>query len=125
MKKNSIVLLFMVACLSLTITSCYYDKRIQDEIIEVPEVVSYANDIQPIWNSECVSCHAGNIQPDLTSANSYNDVMSNWVKSGDAAASTLYKTLIGEAVLMPPSGKLSQTKINLVAKWINDGALNN
>ncbi len=125
MKKSKILFILSLVCLSFSISSCYYDKKVQEEIINLPETISYANDIQPLWNTNCISCHPEDSEPDLRAANSYDAIMGRWIKAGNASESSLYKSLIGEAVIMPPSGKMSQYDINLVEKWINDGALNN
>ena len=125
MKKNNIITLVMVMSLSFLLSSCYYDKELMEEVDSLPETVSYSADIQPIWDMECISCHAGGIAPDLTSGNSYDELMDKYVVAGNPEESIVYKTLVGEAVLMPTAGKMSQSKINLVYQWILDGALNN
>lgn len=115
----------MIASFSILLSSCYYDKEPFDGNEPLPELVSYSQDIQPIWDAECTSCHAGNIAPDLLNVNSYDELMEKYVVAGNPEESIVYKTLIGTAVLMPPAGKMSQSKINKVQKWILDGALNN
>lgn len=110
-------------------TSCYYDEVPPEAVTPLPETVSYTKDIQPLWNESCIGCHAtGSTAPDLTAVNSYLALTKNskYVVAKDAANSILYKCLIGEgAPLMPKAGKISDSKIELVKKWINDGALNN
>ena len=93
--------------------------------------VSYTNQIQPIFNANCTSCHVGGgaATLDLTS---YNGVMSGGVSglsiiSGDNENSLLYIRIIlpeGEAGSMPPNDPLSQEEINLIGDWINEGANN-
>lgn len=120
---------FMVVIgLSMTTYSCYYDELPDQSNIPVPTNVSFQNEIQPLMNQNCIGCHGGNTAPDLRSGNSYTALTANnaFVIPSDAANSILYKALIGQgAPLMPPNGGLSQTKINLVKQWINEGALNN
>jgi mono/diheme cytochrome c family protein len=127
MKK--IIQYIMMLTVSLMATSCYYDEVPPEAITPLPETVSYSTDVQPIWNQNCIGCHAtGSTAPDLTAANSYTALTKNnkYVVPAVAANSILYKCLIGEgAPLMPPAGKMSDSKIELVKKWINDGALNN
>ena len=93
--------------------------------------VSYTNQIQPIFNANCTSCHVGGgaATLDLTS---YSGVMSGGVSglsiiSGDNENSLLYIRIIlpeGEAGSMPPNDPLSQEEINLIGDWINEGANN-
>ena len=119
----------MILTLSLMATSCYYDEMPPVVEIVIPDVVSYSKDIQPLWNQDCISCHkTGSVAPDLSQANSHLALTKNnkYVIPGNATASILYKSLIGDgAALMPTAGKWSDSKIALVTKWINDGALNN
>ena len=127
MKK--IIQYLMMLTVSLMATSCYYDEMPPEAVIPIPETVSYSKDIQPLWDQSCVSCHkTGATAPDLTAANSYSALLTNnkYVVPGSAATSKLHKSLVGDgAAIMPPSGQWSDSKIALVDKWINDGALNN
>jgi hypothetical protein len=114
---------------TLMATSCYYDEMPPEPEIPIPDVVSYSKDIQPLWNQDCISCHKqGATPPDLTASNSYAALVTNnkYVIPGNAAGSKLRKSLLGDgAAIMPTEGKWSDSKIALVDKWINDGALNN
>jgi mono/diheme cytochrome c family protein len=127
MKK--IIQYIVMLTVSLMATSCYYDELQPEAAIVIPDTVSYATDIQPLWDQSCISCHkAGATAPDLTAANSYLALTKNskYVTVGNAATSSLHKSLLGDgAAVMPTSGKWSDSKIALVDKWINDGALNN
>lgn len=113
---------------SLMATSCYYDEMPPEAIIPIPETVSYSTDIQPLWDQDCISCHKPNAtSPDLTAANSYSalTVNSKYVIPGNAAGSKLHKSLMGDGAAQMPATKWSDSKIELVDKWINAGALNN
>ena len=127
MKK--IIQYLMMLTLSLMATSCYYDEMPPEAVIVIPETVSYTKDIQPLWDQDCVSCHkSGATAPDLSAANSYNALLVNnkYVIPGNAAGSKLRKSLVGDgAAIMPTSGQWNDSKIALVDKWINAGALNN
>jgi len=86
--------------------------------------VDYEAEIQPIFNSSCTNCHGNSGGLSLSS---YNNLMSNNViVAGDHAASELYnritlpETAAGD---MPPAGSLSQSEIDLIAQWIDEGAL--
>ena len=119
----------MMIIVSLMATSCYYDEMPPEPEIPIPDVVSYSNDIQPLWDQDCVSCHSpGTAAPDLTAANSYKALTTNnkYVIPGNAASSVLHKSLMWDGALpMPTTVKWSDSKVALVDKWINDGALNN
>ena len=119
----------MALTVSMMATSCYYDEMPPEAPTPIPETVSYSKDIQPLWDQDCISCHkAGATAPDLTSANSYAALTnsSKYVVAGNASTSLVYKLMIGTASpLMPPNGKISDSKLAILEKWINAGALNN
>ncbi|MCC6572610.1 MAG: c-type cytochrome [Planctomycetes bacterium] len=90
----------------------------------VAGVVSYAADIQPIFNARCVSCHPSDAGLNLTS---YSRVMSSGkVVAGDSAASKIYRVVSGSNPSMPPSGgPLTAAQVKAIKDWIDAGALNN
>ncbi len=110
----------------LILAGCYYDEVIE-EIIPEDTIVSFSAEIQPIFNTNCTSCHPLIVAaPNLTEDNSYYAVLTgNYIVSKDLNASILYQRLIGQPSVMPPSGPLPKNKIELVKKWIEQGALNN
>jgi hypothetical protein len=128
-KMKKIIQYLMMLMVSLMATSCYYDEMPPEAVIPIPETVSYSRDIQPLWDQDCISCHkSGATAPDLTSTNSYSALVTNnkYVIPGNAVGSKLHKSLVADgASIMPTQGKWSDSKIALVDKWINDGALNN
>jgi hypothetical protein len=124
--KNTVKLLILMG-MGLFLTSCYYDTFPEEN---VPDEVSYSKNIQPLWNSSCVTCHSGNLAPDLRAQNSYNSLMNGgFVKAGNADESTLFLSLYeGTGVsLMPPkpNGPWPDSNRKLVETWINQGAKNN
>ena len=81
-------------------------------------------DIQTIFNMNCTACHYSGSS--YISYESYNNVISGGsVIAGDAISSSLYDRITrlesaqGD---MPPTGRLSQSNIDLIYEWINDGA---
>ena len=108
--------------------------------------VSFASQIQPIFNQKCADCHraggsaerqgismlltAGDTPISLLNQASAQN--SNWtlVVPGDAANSLLYVKVLNSfppvGGRMPPSvSSLSSTELGLIRDWINQGALNN
>ena len=103
---------------------CYYDEPAE---IDPDKVVSYSADIQPIFNASCIACHPLlQSPPDLTLGNSYISIISNdLIIPNDLEGSVLYQRLLGNPTIMPSSGSLPSSEINLVKIWIEQGALNN
>lgn len=123
MKKRISYSLITFIC--LTFISCKYDKI---PIEPVPEVVSFQLDVQPIFDNDCIICHNGGfIAPsDFRADVSFDEIKNKFlVVPGNLEASNLYQRLIGNANLMPPGSPISQSKIDIIAEWIVQGALNN
>lgn len=119
----------MMVSIGLMVTSCYNDQL---PAVPLPANVSYQKDVQSLFNKNCIGCHKTGAQfPDLSIGKSYAALttLTNGeylVTAGDAQGSILFEALTGNgAPLMPPNGKLSASKLAIVEKWINDGALNN
>jgi len=100
--------------------------------------VSYAADVQPIWNSHCIGCHGagGNAGLDLRAsagpAALVNVAATGYAGSrvvpGDPDASVLTRKLQGDPTTgdrMPLGGALSAGQIETIRSWIAAGALNN
>ena len=93
-----------------------------------PAVPSFAADVMPILQAKCVLCH-GSLGG--WNAASYTSIMTSGnnapvVIPGDAANSLLAQKLFGTQAsggIMPPSGKLSDSEIQIIVNWINAGAL--
>ena len=80
-------------------------------------------------------CHGGSQNPNLSAGQAYNNLVNKAsaqnpsmmrVKPWESANSYLMKKLTGDGTSrMPPAGEISQAKIDSIALWINNGALNN
>lgn len=113
--------------MGLSLNSCYYDEFPED-VSEIPDVVSYSNDIMPLWEGECVRCHQGNTPPDLRPENSYESLLNGFVEAGDSENSILYLSLIhADGVVPMPTATTQWPKstTDLVKAWIDQGAENN
>ncbi|HNQ13719.1 MAG TPA: hypothetical protein PKH65_06005 [Bacteroidia bacterium] len=95
--------------------------------------ISFSNDIQPLFDNKCVSCHDAN-HPflDLSSGQAYNELMTSganapYVDVNDVENSHLIERLIGtEWPIMPPAPPfVDNDGIDTVRMWISQGALNN
>ena len=90
--------------------------------------ISYSTTIQSIFTANCSSCHIESTRNNLslsnyssiTSGNSSNGPV---IIAGDHANSLLWQKV--SSGIMPPSGQLTSDQINLIANWIDEGALDN
>ena len=88
--------------------------------------VDYNSQIQPIWDNSCGNCHLGSSLGGLNLSNYNNLMSSNTVVPGNYQSSELYDRITrseSQAGDMPPTGSLSQEEIDLIAQWIQEGAL--
>ena len=93
--------------------------------------VDYQSDIQPIFNNNCIFCHQNGGSATLNLATYFGTMTGGWsgpaVIAGDHQNSLLYQRIIqpiGTDGSMPPNDPLSQSQIDLIAQWIDEGAGN-
>lgn len=98
-----------------------------------PDTVSFSHNIQPILAKNCSKsgCHSGT-QPkgnfNLEASVAYDQLLepgSGYVDTITPKYSVVYSSLVSTSEPMPPSGKLSQCDIDLIEKWMAQGAKNN
>jgi cytochrome c553 len=99
--------------------------------------VSFAKDVKPILEQNCVECHVNNGKGTVASGfvvDSYESLMKGTkfgpvVVAGDPLSSSLYRLVSGEvdkSIQMPHNKEpLSADKIAKIEQWIAQGAKNN
>ena len=98
--------------------------------MEVLAQVDYDDEIQPIFNASCTSCHGGQSGVSLTSYEAtMNSVGDQYEKAivipGDADGSPLVDKIEPAPQFgsrMPQGGALSDEQISLIRQWITEGA---
>ena len=93
-----------------------------------PDVIYFKRDILPIFRGSCaiVGCHDAVTAEQGVILDSYENVMNTGdIDPFDLSGSDVYEMITEEDDddVMPPTGRLSNDKINLIAKWILQGAL--
>ena len=89
--------------------------------------VDYYSVIQPIFDARCISCHSGSDAEEDLSLTSYDNVM-NGGDSGDVIipydhANSLLWQYINSGFMPPGTNDLTDSQVNLIAEWIDEGAL--
>lgn len=74
-------------------------------------LIDYALEIAPIITSECLACHDGLFEPNLSTCNNLSD-----------EANMVAIKIEDQMDPMPPTGLMDQNKIDLILKWIDQGA---
>ncbi|MCK4920760.1 MAG: hypothetical protein KAS71_06930, partial [Bacteroidales bacterium] len=88
-----------------------------------PEVVSFSENLQPIFNASCIGCHLSGSFLDLSSGESYNTLISGgYVDTVNHENSILYSVFnVGQT----HAGRTSDANLQLFLSWIGAGALDN
>ena len=115
-------------------------------IISCSKPVSFNKDINPIFVANCLNCHDGSGEGSSTSGFSvktYGSVMKGTkfgpvIVPGSSVSSSLYRMVahkVDEEIQMPPhhdkalakgrEDALTPRQIELIEKWIDEGAKNN
>ena len=94
-----------------------------------PDLIYFSKDILPILLGSCAisGCHdAATATEGIILDNYVNVVNTAKVKPFDLSDSELYEVITEDDPdkLMPPTGKLDNAKISLIAQWILEGAKN-
>jgi len=134
MKKLSVLLLLGY----LVLAGCIHEPPISPNDPSMtspcdPDTVYFVNTILPLLTSNCAmsGCHdAGTAADGVDFRNYAYIIQTGEVEPGNAGASELYEVLVEtdlDKKMPPPSSGLSLTneEIQMVAQWINQGALNN
>jgi ankyrin repeat protein len=96
-----------------------------------PSKVDFGRDVQPVFKSNCYSCHGPSQQNSGLRLDRRHAVIPNRVGAngalivpGSSAESRLYVKLIGTqaGVQMPPTGPLAPEQIAIIKAWIDQGA---
>ena len=109
---------------ALFVQSCEYEWIVPEDP-EMPEVVSFSNHIQPIFDLSCnmSGCHnSGGPAPNLEADKSYNALMSGgYVNVDDPESSSLYTSVrFGSMQAYAKPGDAAY-----ILEWIEQGAQNN
>ncbi len=94
---------------------------------------SFADDIQPVFNNSCISCHNATENAGSYNLTSYSLAMGNGTDSipniiaGNADSSLLYERITGMITPQMPLGgtPLDAMEEATIRNWINKGAKDN
>lgn len=118
-------LLFLVTLIAISLGSCTYQN--EEELFgksncDPVSQVSLQQDVFPILNTNCYSCHSAGVATAGINLENYNSLL------GIADSGKLVGTLKHQSgyASMPPGGnKLNDCDILVIETWITEGAKNN
>jgi hypothetical protein len=100
-----------------------------------PDTVYFQNDVLPLFQSNCAKsgCHDVATAREGVVMVSYQSVMSSGIVPYNTGASRVYQSMTGggggglkedDIMPPPPNPPMTSAQLQLIAKWINQGALN-
>jgi len=93
-------------------------------------LICFEEEILPLFQTSCAKsgCHDAQTHAEGYVLDSYNHIVSKGIVPGNSKQSKLYKVISGKGdedrMPPPPNSPLSQTQLNLIAQWIDEGAQN-
>lgn len=103
--------------ISFFICSCTYDELTECEV----QSPSFETCVLPIIQDNCISCHSygGNSETSLY-LTSHNDIV-NAIEDYNL----LERINLQDGAVMPPTGKMSLSNLEIIDRWVNSGKQNN
>jgi ankyrin repeat protein len=99
-------------------------------VAQTPEKVEFARDVQPILRQHCIGCHGAALHQAGLRLDRRSDAMRGGtttpgvIHRGDSRSSILYIKISSSQFgpQMPPTGPLRLEQIDIIKRWIDDGA---
>jgi hypothetical protein len=104
------------------------DAGASDAGSDAGTLVRYASEVQPIFDARCNSCHSWSYSTTVNVATNCGGAGSVRIKPGRLDESRLYGKVSGAPACggpMPPGGALDATQLDVIARWILQGAPDN
>ncbi len=137
MKKNryrKVITAILIIIVGIAFHACKYDTLENEPCqLNIPDKVSFHADILPVLRGNCstAGCHSGGNPTghlNLEDSLAYGELShagSGYINTGNPTHSLFYSQLISVSQPMPPNGKLDDCTIEMILRWIQQGALNN
>ena len=118
-------LLLIAFAFLLSFESCYYDVEEElypDSLACDTSNVTYSNDVWPVIESNCVTCHNGNFPSGNVSLADYNDIVA---ATQNGRLLGVIKHEDGWPEMPKGGGMLPDCDIQKIEIWVNAGTPNN
>lgn len=119
MNKLLISSFVLASVVMLSQNSCYYDNEVDQYGVAICDTtgISFSQDIMPIINANCISCHVQGGQQESSPFTSYQEIKNY--------SSAMMERVNGVGGIMPPSGPISECNQSKIEAWVKAGAPNN
>ena len=116
---------FIIVGIVIFMQSCYYDN-IEDLYPQLPECdttnVTYSNNVWPVINANCTSCHGGGAPAGNIRLENYNDI-SSAANNGSLLGTIRHEN--GWSPMPKGGGKLNNCDVAKIEIWVNQGTPDN
>jgi len=117
--KNKVKL--MIPLFTYIVLGCTNDSESDLTNEEPIGIITYNVNIKSLIDSNCLSCHSDPTRNGAPFSLTNFEQVSVIAENGSLLSALNKQT--GETGAMPPSGRLPQATIDLIAQWIEDGQL--
>ncbi len=120
------ICIIIFSCSKLFLTEIELSET--DCLIENIEC-TYSEHVKPIFDANCISCHesANNSNGNLSLSSYANTTEASYIINNNLENNLLYQKITGNQETntqpMPPSGLMTQNDIDVIGKWIIEGAI--
>lgn len=116
------MLMILAGSMVVILTGCSkYEIPKPDCPEGLPTSVSFASDVQTIFDQRCVACHGGGQAPNLSPGWSYDELIDGgYIDTDFPCSSLIYEKLTGSH-----DGRASEEEIKTILGWISEGAQDN
>ena len=112
---------FMLPLLTFIVLACTNVSESDLTNEEPMGIITYNTNIKPLIDNSCLGCHSDPTRNGAPFSLTNFDQVSFIAENGALLGALNKQT--GETGAMPPSGRLPQSTIDLIAQWIEDGQL--
>ena len=122
---KTIIRILPAMLLAFLLQACYYDNT--EELYPTPPAcdttnVNYANDIWPVINSNCTTCHSGGAPQGNVHLENYDDIV---LAASNGSLLGVIRHDDGWPAMSKGGGKLGDCEISKIEKWVKIGTSDN
>jgi len=124
MQKIKFLFIFLIGIVFLNACEYEYIEPPKPVPPDPTDTISFATEVVPIFEEQgCLKCHSGSINPDLTPANAYQNIMNNSLVDIDNPEISIIYTKPAPGGSHSDTYTTDQSAVVLV--WIQQGANDN
>ena len=120
------MMLIMTGSLLVILSACTQYEIPAPECPEnLPTGVSYASDVQTIFDANCVMCHSGGQAPDLSPDWSYDELIDGTDSDGNPYVDADFHCSSGLYLKLSGDHNADEDEVLTILGWMDEGAEDN